>query len=99
MDGTHAVFPDGVIVPPGAVALVDSKAVFGILGIHFLHEPVPRYLCKNGRRRNRCIPCVTLNHRHGLYAKVGNSVAVDQRQLRLDAQLGNGVFHGKEGSV
>ena len=78
---------------------MSSKAVFRILKIRFLHDPVPRHLGKNGRRGNGQALRVSLDDRSLRKLHLRNGHCIIDQCIRQNLQAGNRFSHRLIGSL
>ena len=99
MNGAGTELPQGIIMGPGAVALVDLKAVFRVLLRHFQHPIIPGDLCQNGGCGNVGAEAVPFYHGLDRQTKIRFPISVNERQLRSDTQLVQRPAHSQEGRL
>ena len=81
---------------PGRIALVDVKAVLGVLLRHFQHKVVPGDLGKHRRRGNIGTEAVPLDHGLHRDSEILFPVSVDQNEVGLYGKLPKRPLHGKK---
>ena len=99
MNGTGPEFFQSLIVGPGAVALVDVKAIGRVGFRQAEHHIVPGYFGKDRGGGDIQAEAISFYDRANRQAKVGFPVAVNKRQVRPDLQLFHCPPHGEKGCL
>ena len=79
---------------PCGIALVDVKAILGVLLRHFQHKVVPGDLGKHRRRGDIGAETVPLDHGFYRYPEILFPVSVDQNEVGLYGKLPQRPLHG-----
>ncbi len=91
-----AEFQDRLAMLPRSVSLVAEKIVLWKLAVVHLHQPVPRHLCHDGRRRYGEAPGIAANDGFLLYGEINAVQTVDQEIIGRRGKFENRVLHGSE---
>ena len=79
------------------VALVLLETVLGIPDCELLHQAVTAHLGEDGGRGDTGAARVSVDHGAAGHGDLAVLVSVDEGQVRLNVQTGDGAVHGEEG--